>query len=129
MYFETYPLSKYLTKFFINCSSLECWANWKTNSTITPFLHWEFLIKIMKLPSAEVKPAIQSGSGARRILPEGGSISVILSTSGLLTGTTVGKAAFKLSVRPLLRVALIATIFCNPCSVKCSSEALRRHQS
>jgi hypothetical protein len=35
----------------------------------------------MKLPSAEVKPAIQSGS-----------ISVIFSTSGLLTGTTVGKA-------------------------------------
>jgi hypothetical protein len=63
----------------------------------------------MKLPSADVKPAIQSGS-----------ISVILSTSDLLTGTTVGKAAFKLSVRPLLRVALIATIFCNPCSVKCS---------
>lgn len=47
----------------------------------------------MKLPSADIKPAIQSGF-----------ISAILSTSSELTGTTVGKAAFKLSVRPLLRI-------------------------
>jgi hypothetical protein len=56
-----------------------------------------------------VKPAIQSGSGITK-----------LTTSSLLTGTTLEKADFKLSGRPLLIEALSETSLFKPVIDRCS---------
>lgn len=42
------------------------------------------------------------------------------SNKGFSTFIVLGKASESSSVRPLLRLALIATIFCSPSTVKCS---------
>jgi hypothetical protein len=62
-----------------------------------------------KQPSAATNPDNHSGSNME-----------ILLAKGLILGVTPGKAACRLSDKPKLMEAFIATILCKPDRVKCS---------
>ena len=70
-------------------SSLECCERLKTNFTVSPIFVVPWNILTWKLPSADVKPANQFGSGI-----------LAFSTKGLTTGTTFGKDFFNSSDKP-----------------------------
>jgi len=65
---------------------------------------------ILKQPSPEVKPAIHWGC----------NLVLLSGTGNIEKGMLLGKAALSAVVSPLLREALIFTIFCKPSIVKCS---------
>ena len=74
----------------------------------------DLCILTKKQPSPSANPANQCGD-----LIAGSDIS------GLATGVIFVNAAFNLSVKPQFIEALIATIFFNPSSVKCSLFIIR----
>lgn len=87
-----------------------CWVIWNLNSTDSPnLLRGDCFILTKKHPSPLTNPTNQFRSGI--------DWSFIIS---LLTGFTLGKAAFNLSDKPRLIEALRANILWKPFSVKCS---------
>ena len=104
----TFPHPKYSIKLFIKSVSLALWVNIKLNLIASSNLDvLDLNSTTLKQPSAFTNPANQKGS-----------IILVNFTSGLKTGIKSGKAAFRVSVKPLFKTAFKDTRLSNPSLVK-----------